>query len=62
MSARGGPDRPLDRGEILNKAKSLTIDSRPNFIEAATALLEGRIVGSDLWSDFLQTAGLKKSS
>ncbi len=62
MSARGGPDRPLDRGEILHKAKSLTIDSRPNFIEAATALLEGRIVGSDSWSDFLQTAGLRNSS
>lgn len=62
MSARGGPDRPLDRDEILNKAKALTIDSRPEFIEAASALLEGRIAERDSWSDFLQTAGLRKSS
>lgn len=62
MSARGGPDRPLDRGEILDKANALTIDSRPEFIEAATALLEGRIAEGDLWSDFLRTAGLRRSS
>ena len=62
MSARGGPDRPLDRDEILNKAKALTIESRPKFIEAATALLEGRIAEGDAWSDFLQIAGLRKSS
>lgn len=62
MSARGGPDRPLDREEILEKAMRLTIDNKPQFIHAAAALLEGSITGSDSWGDFLLAAGLGVSS
>jgi len=61
LSAKGGPDRPLGRDEILAKARGLTSQAKPEFIQAASALLDGRIDIHDPWSNFLTAAGLRSS-
>jgi 2-methylcitrate dehydratase PrpD len=48
LSARGGPDRPLDVGDVLAKIGDLTA-SRPGFADQARALLDGRVPGAAPW-------------
>lgn len=59
LSARGGPDRPLGRDEILAKAEGLTSGLRPRFVSGAQALLNGEVDDAASWTTFLELCGLR---
>lgn len=55
LSAVGGPDRPLDEGQVLDKIAALTADAAPTFGEVAHALVGSRSSESRPWEAVLAT-------
>ena len=53
LSAIGGPDRPLDDQQVLDKIAMMTLSSTPTFGGAAHALVHDRGNDSRPWADVL---------
>jgi 2-methylcitrate dehydratase PrpD len=56
LSAVGGPDRPLEEAQVLDKITGLTREPAPGFDEVARSLVHGPELDTARWADVLAEA------